>query len=157
MVQTERDTALLIDWRLARIQELKKKIRYNESLLSRNDYFSGDQVCQAKTKERFYQGTIVPYKKRLAEMHKEIDQMDPSATIRVMMVDVYLDALEKTKDAAYICKIKNMNLTPTTLLRILSKRLTGQYANSSLCAIYTSSLMKKEVTNAQKKIQKERS
>ena len=126
---TERDAAKQIDWRLSKIQECQSIIKQMQKK-SKKAIQSGnpevEQMCQRviQSKQNF-----------IEKLKKEIQQMDPRAVLRIKLAQIYMDQLDKTKEKRFLHKIENMDLSPSTLTRLLVQRLEGQYANQKLCLL----------------------
>ena len=137
MALTEREVATLIDWRVGRIQSLTEEAHLCHRKAKRKGLFSGEGAAE----ESFCQQEILPRQQYQDRLKQEIEQMDPQAKIRRKLLGIYLDQLDKTRDNAYLEKIKNLGLTTPFLVRVLFRRLSGQYANTRLCLLSMRSLM----------------
>ena len=134
MALTESGVAALIDWRLGKIQTEKFLIKWLKKKSKKAAKLDQKEILQ------LCQEVISSKEQSIKRLQEEIQKMDPRAIIRIKLVKIYMDQLEKTKDMQYFHKVENMNLSPSTLARLLIQRLNGQYANQKMCLITMNAL-----------------
>ena len=134
MALTESGVAALIDWRLGKIQTEKFLIKWLKKKSKKAAKLDQKEILQ------LCQEVISSKEQSIKRLQEEIQKMDPRAIIRIKLVKIYMDQLEKTKDMQYFRKVENMNLSPSTLTRLLIQRLDGQYANQKMCLLAMNAL-----------------
>ena len=126
---TERDVETQIDLCLGKIQECKSMVKQIKKR-SKKAVQSGDSKV-----EQMCQRIIRSKEETIKRLKNKIQKMDPRAVIRIKLLRIYMDKLDETKEKRFLHKIKNMDLSPSTLTRLLVQRLEGQYANQKLCFV----------------------